>query len=160
MQFFGVYPGTELLDHMGILFNFLRNQTKLSCTVAVPFDSPTTAHRGLNFSTSSPTPVVFCVSENSHPNGVPSSISQSPRGFPGGSVVKNLPGNAGDTHRFDPRSRKIPHAPEQLSSYATTIELVTPESHLLSPHAATTEVLEPVLRSKRRHCSEKPAHGN
>ena len=36
----------------------------------------------------------------------------SPRGFPAGSVVKSLPANPGDTHRFDPRSRKIPHAPE------------------------------------------------
>ena len=31
-----------------------------------------------------------------------------------GSLVKNLPANAGDTG-FDPRSRKIPHAMEQLS---------------------------------------------
>ena len=35
-------------------------------------------------------------------------------GFPGDSVVKNLPATAGDTG-FDPLSRRIPHAPEQRS---------------------------------------------
>ena len=34
-------------------------------------------------------------------------------GFPGGSVVKNPPTNAGD--KFDPCFRKIPHVQEQLS---------------------------------------------
>ena len=33
--------------------------------------------------------------------------------FPGGPVVKNSPVNAGG-HRFDPWSRKIPYATEQL----------------------------------------------
>ena len=41
------------------------------------------------------------------------------RGFPGGSVVKNLPANAGE-----PWSGKIPHAAEQLSPCATTTEPV------------------------------------
>ena len=42
-------------------------------------------------------------------------------GFPGGSVVKNPPANAGDTGS-EPWSGKIPHAMEQLSPPATTIE--------------------------------------
>ena len=44
-------------------------------------------------------------------------------GFLGDSVVKHPPSNAGDTG-FDPWFRKIPHAMEQLSPCATTIEPV------------------------------------
>ena len=43
------------------------------------------------------------------------------RDFPGGTVVKNPPTNAGG-HRFDPWAGKIPHAEEQLSPCATTTE--------------------------------------
>ena len=43
-------------------------------------------------------------------------------GFPGGSVVKNLPASAG--HMFNPWSRKIPNASEQLSLCTTTTEPV------------------------------------
>ena len=42
------------------------------------------------------------------------------RDFPGGPVVKNPPANAG----FEPWSRKIPYAVEQLSPCATTTEPV------------------------------------
>ena len=41
--------------------------------------------------------------------------------FPGGTVVENLPANAGG-HRFNPWSRKIPHATEELSPCTTTTE--------------------------------------
>ena len=41
-------------------------------------------------------------------------------GFPGGAMVNNPPANAGD--RFEPWSRKIPHAAEQLSPCTTTTE--------------------------------------
>ena len=41
----------------------------------------------------------------------------------GGAVVKNPPANAGDMGS-SPRSGKIPHAAEQLSPCATTIEPV------------------------------------
>ena len=44
------------------------------------------------------------------------------RDFPGGAVVKNLPASAEDTRSFDPWSRKIPHAAEQLSPCTTTTE--------------------------------------
>ena len=43
------------------------------------------------------------------------------QGFPGGTVVKNLPANAGDMGSI-PWSRKIPHAMEQLSPCTTTTE--------------------------------------
>ena len=45
-------------------------------------------------------------------------------GFPGGSVVKNLPASEGDTGSTPPWSGKIPHAMEQLSPCATTIKFV------------------------------------
>ena len=41
------------------------------------------------------------------------------RDFPGGSVVKNLPCNAGDTGLIPGWGTKIPHATEQLSLCAT-----------------------------------------
>ena len=40
--------------------------------------------------------------------------------FPGGTVDKNPPANAGDS--FDPWSRKIPHITEQLSPWITPTE--------------------------------------
>ena len=59
-------------------------------------------------------------------------LTSQPWGFPGGTVVKNLPANAADTGS-SPRSRKIPHAAEQLSPCATA------EPALWSPWATTTE---------------------
>ena len=50
-------------------------------------------------------------------------VSEKGPGFPGGSVGKNLPHQC-RRPGFDPWSGKIPNAEEQLSSYATTIELV------------------------------------
>ena len=44
-------------------------------------------------------------------------------GFPGGSVVKTLPGQS-RRHVFDPWSGKIPHTSEQPSQWATTTEAV------------------------------------
>ena len=43
--------------------------------------------------------------------------------FPGGPVVKNLPGNAGDAGSIPGQGTKIPHAAGQLSPRATTTEL-------------------------------------
>ena len=53
---------------------------------------------------------------------------KSKRGFPGGSVVKNLPVNAGG-HRFHPWSGKIPQDLEQLSPCATLLKLKCPTVH-------------------------------
>ena len=44
------------------------------------------------------------------------------RDFPGGSVVKNLPCNAGVTGLIPGQGTKIPHATEKLSPRASTIE--------------------------------------
>ena len=44
------------------------------------------------------------------------------RDFPGGSVVKNLPCNAGVMGLIPGQGTKIPHATEQLSWRASTIE--------------------------------------
>ena len=63
-------------------------------------------------------------------------------GFPGGTVVENLPANVGG-HGFGPWSGKIPHATEHLGPWATTTEPVR---------------LEPVLRNKRGRDSERPVH--
>ena len=77
------------------------------------------------------------------------------KGFPGGSVVKNPPANAGDT---------VPSLIQEDPSYCGAIESVLrnyywacalePGSHSYgSPHA-----LEPVVPSKGSHCNEKLAH--
>ena len=61
------------------------------------------------------------------------------RGFPGVSVVKNLPANVGDTDwsGFDPWSGKIPHAAEQLSPGTRTTEsALEPESHNYWAHVS------------------------
>ena len=78
-------------------------------------------------------------------------------------MVKNPPANAGDTGsspgpgRYHmPRSNEA-HVPQLLSLCSRARE-----PQLLSPHATTTEAahLEPMLRDKRSHCNEKPAHRN
>ena len=56
------------------------------------------------------------------------------RGFPGGSVVKNLPANAGDTGSILGLGSKILHAMGQLSLCTTVTE-----PKLKSPGAASTE---------------------
>ena len=77
------------------------------------------------------------------------------KGFPGGSVVKNPPANAGDT---------VPSLIQEDPSYCGAIESVLhdyywacalePGSHNYgSPHA-----LEPVVPSKGSHRNEKLAH--
>ena len=55
------------------------------------------------------------------------------------------------THGIDPWSRKIPHAPEQLSPWATTTE---PTCHKYW----SLNTLEPGLHNKRSCCNEKLAH--
>ena len=72
-------------------------------------------------------------------------------GFPVGSVVKNLPANAGDS--FNPWSRKIPHAIEQISPCTTTTE---PMCRTYRSRCA----LETMLHNKRSHHNEKPTHCN
>ena len=62
------------------------------------------------------------------------------RDFPGGTVFKNPPSNAGDAGSIPGRGTKIPHASEQLSLQATATEptLHKERSHVwqLRPNAA------------------------
>ena len=71
-------------------------------------------------------------------------------------MVKNPPANTGDTgsspgpgRSHMPRSN-LAHAPQLLSLRSTACE-----PQLLKPTC-----LEPVLRNKRSHCSEKSVHPN
>ena len=68
------------------------------------------------------------------------------QGFPGGSAVKNVPANGGE--RFDPWSRKIPHAREQLNLCPGVRQ-----PPLLCPCTATTEARTPTARTLQQ---EKP----
>ena len=63
--------------------------------------------------------------------------------FPGGTVVKNPPANAGDMGSSP--GPGIPHAAEQLSLCATTTEPV-----LCSPRATTTEARVPRARAPQQ----------
>ena len=76
--------------------------------------------------------------------------------FPGGTVVKNPPATAGDMDLIPgpgrshmPRSNKA-RAPQLLSLCSTARE----------PQLLKLTCVEPVLRNKRIHCNEKPAHCN
>ena len=61
-----------------------------------------------------------------------------------GSLVKNSPASAGDTDWFDPWSRKMPRALEQVNPCACwTCALELGSCKLLSPCAATTEAHMP-----------------
>ena len=87
---------------------------------------------------------------------VPHLLRRAPSGFPGGAVVENPPASAGDTGSSPgpggshmPRSNKA-RAPQLLSLCSRARE-----PQLLKPVR-----LDPVLRNKRGHCNEKPAHRN
>ena len=54
-------------------------------------------------------------------------------------------------HRFDPWSRKIPHATEQCAS-----QLLSPRSRPFSHNYWSLWVLELLLHNKRKNCNEKP----
>ena len=85
----------------------------------------------------------------------------STQGFPGDSVVKNRPGNAG--HGLDPWSRKIPHAVEQTSPHNYWACALTPRNRNGWTHALQLlklTHLERMLCNERRHHNEKPVHRN
>ena len=68
-------------------------------------------------------------------------IKRCGQDFPGGTVVKTPPANAGDTGS-SPGPERIPHAAEQLSPCATTTKPA-----LQSPRATTTEARVPRARA-------------
>ena len=83
-------------------------------------------------------------------------------GFPGGSVVKNLDCRYRG-HGFGPRSRKIPHAAEQLSPLPTTAEPV-PQLLRLCPRAQEPQPLRPAcptacaLQTRDSTAGRKPGY--
>ena len=85
------------------------------------------------------------------------------QGSPRGSVVKNLPANAGDTGSIPGPERS--HMLCNNQDHATQLLSLcfrARESKLLSPRTATTEAcaLEPVLCNKGNQDNEKPVHHN
>ena len=69
-------------------------------------------------------------------------------------MVKNSPANAGDTGLIPgPRRSHM-----SRSSWARVPQLLSLCSRAREPQLLKLVCLEPVLRSKRSHCNEKPAH--
>ena len=82
--------------------------------------------------------------------------------FPGGTVDGNLPGSPGD-RRFNPLSRKILHATEQLSPCTAAAEPASPRAlrlRLLSPCASPPEAHTPGACGlpQSKPCNEQPVH--
>ena len=88
------------------------------------------------------------ISSKFHQSGTPVTSVFSPKnsgspGFPGGSVVKNLPANAGDVGL-------IPQGRSHMLR----------DSKACPPQLLRLHTLEPQLCNKRNHQDEKPAHYN
>ena len=79
-----------------------------------------------------------------------SSLKQCVSRLPQWSTGKNSPAKA-KGHRFDPWSRKIPHAMKKLGPCATTTEAVC-------RNYGSPSTLEAVLCNKRSHHNENPEH--
>ena len=79
---------------------------------------------------------------------------QNPQGwgFPGGPVVKKLPGNERDMGSVPDWGTKIPHATEQLSSHA--LQLPSPSSE--TREATTTRSPRTTTREKPGYSDEDP----
>ena len=78
------------------------------------------------------------------------------KGFPGGTVVKNLSANAGDTGSSPGPGRS--HMLQSNEAHAP--QLLSLRSRACEPQVLKPMCLKPVLRSKRSHRNEKPAHCN
>ena len=76
--------------------------------------------------------------------------------FPGGTVVKNPPANAGDTGSSLGLGRS--HMPR--SNEARLPQLLSLCSRAREPQMLKSVLLEPVLHNKRSHRSEKHTHRN
>ena len=82
------------------------------------------------------------------------SINKEREGFPGGSVVKNLPANAEDMRLIPGLGRY--HMP--LNNYACEPQLLSLCSRAQEPQLLKPSCLEPRLCSRRRRCHEKSLH--
>ena len=84
-------------------------------------------------------------------------------GFPGGAVVKNLPASAGDTCSSlvweDPTCRGATK-PVRHNYWACALEPASHNYWAQVPQLLKPVRLEPVLRNKRSHHSDKPVHRN
>ena len=78
------------------------------------------------------------------------------RDFPGGTVVKNPPANAGDTGLSPGLGRS--HMPR--SNWARKPQLLSLCSRAHEPQLLKPACLEPVLRNKRSHHNKKATHRN
>ena len=84
-------------------------------------------------------------------------------GFPGGTVVKNPPANAGDTGSSPGQGRShMPRSTKPMGHnyWACALEPASHNYWAHKPQLLKPVRLEPVLRNKRSHHSEKPAHRN
>ena len=76
--------------------------------------------------------------------------------FPGSAVVKNLPANAGNTGSSPGLGRS--HMPRNNKACEPQLLSLCPRAR--EPQLLKPVRLESVLRNKRSHCNEKPAHHN
>ena len=83
-------------------------------------------------------------------------LKKSSRGFPGGAMDKNLPANAGDTGS----SPGLGTSHMLRSNKARAPQLLSLRSRAREPQLLKPACLEPMLRNKRSHRNEKPAHRN
>ena len=81
---------------------------------------------------------------------------ESWRDFPGGTVVKNPPANAGHMGWSPGPGRS--HMPQ--SNYVCAPQLLRLHSRACEPQLLKPVYLEPVLCKKRSHHNEKPVHCN
>ena len=84
-------------------------------------------------------------------------------GFPGGAVVKNPPANAGDMGLSPGPGRSTCRRAIKPRCHNYWVFALEPASHNYwahMPQLLKPACLEPVLRNKRSHCNEKPAHRN
>ena len=83
--------------------------------------------------------------------------------FPGGTVVKNPPANAGDMGsspvREDPTCSRTAK-PVGHNCWACALEPTSHNYWARVPQLLKPTHLEPVLHNKRSHCNEKPVHHN
>ena len=86
--------------------------------------------------------------------------------FPGGTVVKNLPGNAGDTGSIPGQETKIPHAAEQLSLsdnyWAHTLKSAcyNQRAHKLQPESPCATMKDPAWSHEDLRITTKTTQSN
>ena len=78
-------------------------------------------------------------------------LLKSCQDFPSGTVVKNLPANAGDTGSSPgPGRSHMPQSNEARAPQLLSLRSRACEPQLLSPHATTTEALAPRARAPQQ----------